>query len=404
MSDPEQSQSWFRGRVFLVGLALGVLASAILGRVVSASSYHRDFTRFHARISPEAHYYPTLEEMRSIVRAKCRPDQVLVIVGGNSIFYGVGQPVGKIWTEELQRRLGPEYCVVNLALRGAVCTDGGAIIAESLRDEFPRQIYVANTSPFATPPPFGIEPYRYLFREAWARGLLLDFAPRAAAWKDFNRREIGPGERTEKWSLGMLDRGLRFRDLWNWVGYNWLFTIENPHTPKWPQSMWPRGRFRDEEGDFELTPTVRRFPREVREAEMLIVRGFSAAHSVRTVEGKWAVKPASREAFMVDARAAVPDILKPRTLIVLSRNSPNYLALLDADEAARDEFVYREAEEAWRAAGYRATDYGPGFTIDDFGDRTHLSASGGRKLARWLAPQIQAMSAQLGYGTKGGAP
>lgn len=401
MSDSTQPIPWFRGPMFLIGLLLGLVACAILGRVLSARSYHGDITRVHIRISPESHYYPTLEELRSIVRAKCRPGQILVVVGGNSIFYGVGQPLGKVWTDELQRRLGPEYSVVNLALRGALCTDGGAIVAESLRDEFPRQIYVANTSPFSSPVPHGVEPYRYLYREALSRNLLLPFGPRQQLWGEFSRTEVRSGERLEKWSMGVLDRVLRFRDLWNWVGYNWFFTIQNPHTPDWPEAVWPRRRFKDEEGDYELTPAVQRFPLSVREAEMEIVRAFSSVHSERDASGRWAVKASTRKEFLSVAKAAVPDTLKPRTLIVLSRNSPNYVAMLTPDELARDAVVYSGAAAAWLEAGFRATDYGPGFTMEDFGDRSHLTASGGVKLAAWLAPQIQDMANQLGYDSGG---
>jgi hypothetical protein len=382
---------------FLVSLVVGLVACASLGRLLSSRDYHQNFTRFHVRISPEAHYYPTIEEMRSIVRARCRPDQILVIVGGNSVFYGVGQPVGKLWTEELQRRLGSQYCVVNFAMRGAICTDGGAVVAETLRDEFPRQIYVANTSPFSTPAPYGVEPYRYLFREALSRGLLEGYEPRQKLWDDYRQHEMSAGERMEQWSSSVLDRAFRFRDLWNWVGYNWFFTIQNPHTPDRPQAYWPRKRFKDEEGDFELTPPTQRFPLAVREAEMAIVRAFSAVPCERDTNGGWRVKESSRQEFVRSAHAAMPEQLRPRTLIVLSRNSPNYLAMLSTDERAREEVAYAGAIAAWKAEGYEATDYGPGFSVADFGDRTHLAASGGVKLAARLAPQVQAMSLRLGY-------
>jgi hypothetical protein len=392
---------FFRPRVFLVALALGLLGCALLGRWVSSRDYHRTFTRFHVRISPEAHYYPTIEEMRSIVRARCRPDQILVIVGGNSIFHGVGQPVGKLWTEELQRLLGPRYVVINFALRGALCTDGGAYVAESLRDEFPRQIYVANTSPFSPPVPYGIEPYRYLFWQARTRGLLEDFAPRERELAAFLERDFTWGGRFELLGSQWLDRALRFRDLWNWVGYHHLFTIQNPHTPARPQATWPRRNFKDEEGDLELVPLRERFSAAAREAEMVIVRGFSATHAVRTPSG-WAIRPKSRREFVSAAEAAFPDDLKARTLIMLSRNSPVYLNQLTAEEREREEFVYREGIAAWRALGYQARDYGADFAPADFGDRTHLTASGGRKLARLVAEEVERMVGALGYGKAAG--
>jgi hypothetical protein len=387
----------FRPLGFLVGLALGLIGCSLVARWVSARGYHDTFTRFHMRLSPEAHYYPTIEEMRGIVRARCRPDQVLVIVGGNSIFHGVGQPVGKIWTEELQRQLGPKYVVINFALRGALCTDGGALAAESLRDEYPRQVYVANTSPFAEPEPYGVEPYRYLFWETRARGLLERFAPREDHVAKFIAREFSTGDRFELWGRFGLDRVLRFRDLWNWVGYRFFFTIQNPHTPDRPQATWARGKFKDEEGDFELRPLHERFRAESRDAEMAIVRGFSETHVERGSDGQWQVRARSQKEFTVAARAAFPDDLKPRTLIMLSRNCPLYLNQLTAEERDREEFVYREALSAWRSLGYRAQEYGADYLPADYGDRTHLAASGGRKLATTVAREVSGMAAALGY-------
>jgi hypothetical protein len=400
MSD--SSVKIFRPFGFLVGLALGLIGCSLVARWVSVRGYHDTFSRFHMRLSPEAHYYPTIEEMRGIVRARCRPDQVLVIVGGNSIFHGVGQPVGKLWTEELQRLLGPKYVVINFAFRGALCTDGGAVVAESLRKEFPRQIYLANTSPFTVPEAYGAEPYRYLFWEARARGLLADFAPREDRLVDFFARDFSIGDRFELWSRFGLDCVLRYHDLWNWVGYRFFFTIPNPHTPSGPQATWARKKLKDQEGDFELVPLHERFKAESREAEMAIVRGFSATHVERGSDGQWQVRAVSRTGFMAAARAAFPDGLKSRTLIMLSRNCPLYLNQLTAEERTREEFVYLEALAAWRSMGYQAQEYGADYQAADYGDRTHLAASGGRKLAAAVAQEVTGMALTLGYLDKSG--
>jgi len=389
----------FRPWGFIAGILLGLVFCAGVGRWVSAHDYHGNFTRFHVRISPEGRYYPTMEEMRTIVRARCRPDQILVIVGGNSIFHGVGQPPAKLWTEELQRLLGPRYVVINFALRGALCTDGGAYVAESLRKEFPRQIYVANTSPFTAPKPYGIEPYRYLFWQARARGLLEDFPAREQLVAKFMRIEYSWGDRFERWGAEWLDRGLRFRDTWNWFNYRFFFTIPDPLTPSGPQSTLARGAFKDLEGDFDAVPLHERFKAVSREAEMAIVRGFSSTH-VEAVPGQgWIVKAQSRAEFVEAAKAAVPDDLKARTLIMLSRNCPYYLDQLSPEERQREDFAYREAVAAWRALGYRARDYGSDYAPADFGDRTHLASSGGRKLARTVAAEINSMVVDLGYTT-----
>ena len=384
-------------------LALGLLACSIAARVVSSRGYHEVFTRFHVRLSPEAQYYPTIAEMCGIVRTRCRPDQVLVIVGGNSIFQGVGQPADRMWTVELQRLLGDRFVVINFAFRGALCTDGGALVAEVLRKEYPRQIYVANASPFVQPAPYGLEPYRYLFWEARSRGLLEEFAPRNALVDRFERDAVVRRAWFETQGAWLLDRVLRYRDLWNWVGYEYFFTIQNPVTPDLPQATWARKKFRDEENDFEDLPPARRYRLEYTEAEMKIVRGFTQLYYEKDGTGRWQLKPAVLADFLQVARGAVPDDLKPRTLLMLSRNSPYYLKNLTGDEMERENAAYRDAVAAWKEAGYASAEYGRDFADADYGDRTHLTSSGGRKLAALVAREIQGLDVKLGY-TRGNKP
>jgi hypothetical protein len=381
---------------FLLGFAAALVACSAIARVAAHRGYHTTFTRFHVVLSPQAQYYPTIEEMCGLVRSRCRPDQVLVIVGGNSIFEGVGQPADKLWTAELRRLLGPRYCVANLAFAGSLCTDGGAPVAEALRTEFPRQIYVANSSPFSTPVPYGIEPYRYLIWEARSLDLLEHYRPREAYVDNFMNRAFAQKVAEMKES-GWLDRALRFRDFWNWIGYEYLFTVPNPITPDWPRSVWARKRFPDNEPDFEQTPVAERKRRLDNEAEMKIVRAFSGHFYEKDPKGEWRPISQLRDEFMEAAKAAFPDDLKARTLIMLSRNNPYFLRQLSADELRREDAAYRDGAAAWREAGYRSADYGRDFNEADFGDRTHLAASGGRKLAAVVAEQVRSMAGSLGY-------
>jgi lysophospholipase L1-like esterase len=393
----------FRPRTFLAGLVVGLALCSALARFVSYRGYHDTFTRFHIYIAPEGQYYPTLDEMCSIVRTRCRGDQVLVIVGGNSIFNGVGQPVDKLWSNELQRQLGDGFAVVNLAFRGAFCTDGAAIVAEVLRKEFPRQIYVANTGPFVQPMPIGSQPYRYLIWEARSRGLLEDSPAREDLWAESRRMEYTWGQWVDVLAGTNLDRVLRFRDLWNWIGYKFIFTIQNPVTPNMPQAMWARERFDDIENDFEDTPINLRFLPEYRDAEMKIVRGFSGTYYTKDSSGNWKLDPTLSEKFNRAAAAAFPKDLRARTLIMLSRNCPLYLHELTPDEMLREDDAYRDGEAAWKAMGYVADEYGRDYDDADYGDRTHLTGTGGRKLAAQVARDVQDIARRLGYVGKGPA-
>jgi hypothetical protein len=381
--------------------------------------------RFHPRISPEGRYNPTVDEMCAIVRARCRPDQILVIVNGNSIFNGVGQPPEKLWSNELQRQLGDRFAVVNLALRGAGSMQGGMVIAEVLREEFPRSIYVTNTSPFTPPAPMGAEVYHYIFWEAYFRGLLADFAPRDVLLEQYLEQVEPPNlpliqmlprglregleranrsvavwmKRNQLRGEVWLDATLKYRDLWNWIGYEHLFTVPSFYTPRWPGWMVARGRLRDDEPDFEAMDfsSSERFAPGKAAVELPIVRGFTErAYAAGGPEG-WTLSSAVRNDFLTGARSTVPDALKARTLVMLSRNSPYFVQMLTPEERQRDDLAYRDSAAAWREAGYAAGEYGRDFLNEDFGDRTHLTASGGRKLAGITAREITTLAKKLGY-------
>ncbi|MFA5058090.1 MAG: hypothetical protein WC485_08255, partial [Opitutaceae bacterium] len=356
------------------------------------------FTRFFPAISPEVSYYPTVAEMCAIVRARCRPGQVLVIVGGNSIFYGSGQPAELLWTRRLQELLGDRYCVVNLAFRGASASDGAAVVAEVLRREFPRQIYVANVGTLQAINPMGSIPYRFIFWEAYYKGELAPYAPRdqivhAYFWDDRRHRSEWLDTAGRVW----LDRALHFRDFWNAVARDWFFTVPTAYYPTLAEGLRARASFSDREGNFDDTPFPLRFRADTLKLEMNITRGFTGPHYERTTDGQWKMRGPENKEFNWFIRVAMPEALRRRTLIVVSKNSPFYVDRLSADERARDEQSYGDSLAIWRAAGYHATTYTDNFTASDYGDRAHLTVSGGRKLAALVADNIRPMAVELGY-------
>jgi hypothetical protein len=195
---------------------------------------------------------------------------------------------------------------------------------------------------------------------------------------------------------------LNYRDLWNWVGSEYLFTVPSFFTPRWPGWTIPRGRLRDEEPDYEDMPfdSPQRFAPAKTESELAITRAFSAvAYTPGGPEG-WTLNEAARHDLRRGIEWSVPGPLRARTLVMLSRNSPHYRRLLTPEEQARDDLAYRDTLALWREAGIAAAEYGRDFAPEDFGDRTHLSVTGGRKLAGIVAREIKTLARQLGYPTE----
>ncbi len=397
---PPDTPRWFRPGTFLAGFAGALVLLSVAGVWLGRQDRHPDFTRFHPFISPEAQYYPTIAEMGAIVRARCRPNQVLVIVGGNSIFYGVGQPAGKMWTRRLQELLGDRYCVINLAFRGASASDGAAVVAEVLRDEFPRQIYVANVGPMQGIDPTGSDPYRFMFWEAYYKDLLMDYAPRTrSVGQHYQENARDHRARLEIIGRVWLDRWLHFRDVWNYVTMEWICTIPSAYQPALPQVHWPRKRFADTEPDFADIPRASRFRRDLVDTELRIIRGSTEAFYQRSGDGRWQLAEWKRKDVDTFIRMAMPEALRRRTLIVVSQNSPYYVDKLAPGERERDDQGYRDTLEIWRGAGYHAATYPNDFNAADYGDRTHLTVAGGRKLAAMVADNIRAMAVECGYGS-----
>ncbi|MEI8088742.1 MAG: hypothetical protein WCG63_04020 [Opitutaceae bacterium] len=391
------ARPFFRPWTLLAGFLLGLGLMCWAGRTVTQRDLHPKDVRFHPMIAPDSQYEPTMGEMRAFVRARCRPDQILVIVGGNSILLGVGQPADRVWTRRLQEVLGERYAVVNLAFRGSSPTDGGAFVAESLRDEFPRQIYIANVAALQAADSIGIESYRFILFDAYYKGLLLPWAPRDQQLKDYLADPAYKAARFERRLGAQADAVLHFRDFWNWWSATKFFTFATPYQPDPNLAYRARAKFKDEETDYDTLPFDQRFSPSVIANDTLITRAYSANGYSKNAQDQWQLADASREQFLRYAANAFPDQLKPRTLILISRNSPYYTRQLEKDLQNRDETAIKDTIAGFEKFGYAALSYGQDFSPEDFGDRTHLTTAGGAKLAETTAPKIQALATQLGY-------
>ncbi|HEX3730696.1 MAG TPA: hypothetical protein VHV47_12875 [Opitutaceae bacterium] len=398
-SAPRARYGWIRPGWFLAGFLGGAVALAALGWKLSRTDYHPGFERFYAAISPETNYFPTLDEMKSIVRARCRKDQVLVVVGGNSVLLGVWQPRHEIWTLRLQELLGPGYCVVDFAFSGASPTDGGAVLAESLRKEYPRQIYIADEAPLTGVASWGAEVYRYLFWQAYFSGQLLPDAVRDGRVKEFREADPANARLLEETRISLLfNAALHYRDLWNWVTFRHFSTVARYPGEVFPTLLRSRAGYPDAEGDATDPQIVaQRYPASVLDIELRIVRGADLFYHSRDASGRWVLAEATRGDVARRSATAFPDSLKKRTLMLFGHSSPYYRRMLTPDEAARENQSFLDTVELWRASGYPAMQFGRDFTDDDYGDRIHLSKLGGAKLAAAVAPEVRELAARLGY-------
>jgi hypothetical protein len=387
-------------RLVLVGAVVGFAAMCGLGRSIAQIDYHPNYVRLTQWDSPETKYYPTVNEMIAIVRQGMKPGQILVIIGGNSVLRGVGQPPARIWSKRLQDDLGSGYGVFNFAYDGSPPSNGGAVVAEALRQEFPRQIYLANDTPtHGGSYPTGSPVYRFNNWEAYYRGMLIDDPVRNVEIKlsddipeYYNREFAVPELKIREW----LDSLFFFQDLWNYVTFTQVNTVWGLYLPSF---LSPRNSYADPEPDSLQTPLSVRFPNDAAATavEMNIVRGDSVYAYNKGPDGKWQIYQPLWDEFEKEAAAVFPAQLKKRTLILLGYAAPYFLSRLAPDEVERSDLTYQHSVQEWEKSGYEALIYGKNYVLDDFCDRTHLTSRGGNKLADVVAPKIRAMAGKLGY-------
>lgn len=385
-------------QTLFVGVLVGFGALCLLGRQAARVTAHENFIRFTQYTSPETKYYPTVNEMMSIVRSKIKPGQVLVIVGGNSVLRGVAQLPDQLWSKRLQEQLGDDYCVVNLAFNSSLISDGASVVAEALRTEFPRQIYIANAAPGQAPTVGGSNVYRWIFWDAYYKGLLVKDESRAKLIEENIKKPPFNEGITELKMAAWLDGWCYFNDFWNDVTYQRFNTVWGTTTLGLTRFLEPRKIFKDPEPDGNAWTLETRYRPETTEVEMVNVRGCSIyAFNKDATTGQWVPYAPVWNNFTDALKNVFPPALRKRTLILMSGSSPYYLARLTEDERVRDKITYDMAVQKWKESGFDALAYGPDFAPIDYFDRTHLTGTGATKLAALVAPKVKAMAAELGY-------
>jgi hypothetical protein len=383
---PPWSERALAGRPLLAGVACAFAACCLLGEHASRRNPFVGFRRFHNLMNPRTLFYPTAAQVRAVARDGLRRDQVLVVIGGNSILWGAGQRREHLWTIELQRLLGGRYKVVNLALPSAGMFEFGGVAADALVRDHPRLIFVipGGTAGMGTLPD-GIV-YRYLYWEVYH----IQFHPRGSPWHErataLRREHLTDPAFVELDLQLRLDRFTRSRDLWTTAAYKYFSTV---WVPALCPSIGPPRRTFDDPEPWPAVPFASRHPPELDALMMSVLRDWIAGYDCMRRLRPPALPPNVCEGFAGPGRR--------RTLVLFLRDSPYYVRCLRPEEQA----AYDESFDFWERQlgrlGVAALDVGWDFSVSDFYDRCHLSESGGARLAAQAAPRIRRMAEELGY-------
>jgi hypothetical protein len=374
---------------FFLGLALAFAACAVAGRIVSDRPMFEHFVRFFGPIQPQRSFYPTASQLVAHIRHTGPPSKTLVLVGGASYFRGTGQNPGELWTLELQRRLGPRYAVVNFATDQADLTAFAGVVFSILSPEYPKLLYVANGNPASAAPVDGGEDYRYLFWDAYYKGLLPPTVADAPAVHALRRQHLRNPAALEVHVGQWLDQFAYACDLWSYLGYTKFFTVWTEAHRDAPFAPRHLAREGDDPGIRESQQAHRRDAAYIAHSEKH-ARTFAHTGLLRDKTGHWTPNPAVWTRFTAECEAMVPAELRAKCVVVLLRANPFFLQKLTEDERARTEQIYQLGQDTYERAGYQVVSLRPeDFTADDYLDGGHFMASGGAKIARAVATHIE---------------
>jgi hypothetical protein len=396
---------FIRPNALFLGIAFSFLVCCLTGYSSSRRNLFRYFERFHRNLNFSTNFFPTASELHELGKAELDPNKVAVIVGGNSVTYGFGQMQTEVWTRKLQEELGDDYRVLNLAMWGAYPHEFGGVGAEMLSRERQRLIYITTCFPAIYPGRVTSGKNAYVYWDAYYKGLLRSYPEREEAIKQYEKKNAESAQSTEQHARGRMNSWCYFDDLWTAVTYRDFGTVWTPLMP----DDWYRARRDFRDVHVTALPRDQRYGPELMEPEMKRVRAnLSHGGCRKDDKGRWVEDPAAPvwPSLVGDARECFPEADRKRTLLVVTTESPYYLNLLTADEREQYFALTRVTADKLEGAGFSALDMGGDFTVDDFADRCHLTASGGARLADKVAGRVQRLAVELGYvdGNKGNAP
>jgi hypothetical protein len=359
---------------FLIGLWIALLASSLTGYLITSRNIFMPFTRFHIRIAPDSDFLPTARQVRALAFATLDKSKVNVVIGGSSVFYGVGQPPGATITDNLRRELGDDYPVINLAMRGSDVSGMAEFTVEMLVREGYKVVYLADTPVAVGPSPIGAAPYQYFFWDAKARGYIIDWPARDAALGKY-------AWMTDQALGGRLNSLLNFNDLWSTVGYEKVFTVFSILVP---DAFWHARR--ESVDDEPNVPPERRYQYEIN-GQMAIVR--------------WRISRLPDDSYWEEFRrsfdVAIPAPVRRSMILAICEYSPYYLDRLTQQERDNRRIMRERTMRIVHELVATSVNACDGLGVRDYIDRAHLSVDGAAKIAWPLSEAVRALTVKLGW-------
>jgi alginate O-acetyltransferase complex protein AlgI len=364
-----------------MGALAGFFLCCVAGKYPQNHNIYRNFLRFHEGINPETAFYPTASQVMAVADSTLPKDKIIVVVGGDSVFLGLRQNVNEVWTIELQKQLGDRFAIFNVGMPDGSPTGIGAVTFEMLAKNHPRIIYAFSQLPMYRVEIDGGITYRYFFWEAYYKGLI-DLSPdrrremeqcRSAEMKNPDGQELHIGT--------FLDSYVNANDLWTWFGYQAIWTVWSDRTALTP--FRARKHYRDEHKAPEFPGSNPYLNPQADKPVNNRFKNMVAFHG-STITGD----PIKWIPILDSELSIVPSSFRTQTIGCLHWLCPWTADAMTPDEIAAQEFCYDSIHQTLMTDGYRVMEYGKNYPGEEYADGSHLDATGGRHLARQLAPVI----------------
>lgn len=384
--------SFLKPSYFFSGVVAGLIACSVAGQLVSQHFRYNHFTRFFSPISNTLDYFPVAHELLATAQHKISPDKILVLIGGSSILRGDGQNEDDLWSVRLQKKLGSQYQVLNYGFNGAQFPGFGGVAYRVLSEHYKKIIFVSTCALSEANEMDGGKTYGYLFWDAYYKNLFHPNALEAKQIKQFRRAQLKTNNGIELHLMSYLDSKLYFRNLWNWVGYRYFFTVWNRNA--YPQTLQARRHFRDIKIDNESLVATTRLNMERFQSEIDRLHSFSfdkqvdfKSHHLSSTK-KAELKQAYNDIFAEHYR--------PNSLCIFSTYNSRHTSKLSKEEQMAYNILMKDAVAVTQSLGYN-TMTTKNLVPNDYVDYMHHVASGGNKVADQAAKEINTIAKKRGY-------
>ncbi len=338
-----------------------------LGRLTLELPQFPLLKRFWVMQSPGTNFFPTIRQQHIWVKQQATIDQTIVVLGGSSFLLGNGQPVDLSTGVVLQKKLGPKFKVVNLAVQGGGAFGQGLYVASKLRSEGYKVIFISDINPGYAPPFENDTPYAYSYWQAKFAGFLGDASE---SQSDFTSVPIN-----YKSVLALLNQYLYFQELANYISFEYIKINNSPYSGL--PNFTPLGRWKDEE---KVVPFEERHKNTAIE-EAYFKQAYAYADRFYITESTY--REVAQKYF-----EGITAANSPRTILVACESNPRYLAPIGKELLKNYYSIINNQIKALNRKGLEAYSACEGFSQEDYGDIIHLVPSGAEKLASNLARWI----------------